>query len=389
SLDSTALRPRWDRDSAPIKQEVEVDVEWGQGQRVEAGGDAPSSATWPQWLIAPDKLETRFRGLCHLVKRDSAAFETQPNAGGIRRFNTHASSSLPVTVYNNGILIRRGPFRAYASDPSAIAFAKSVAKGYFPDELQKLYPDGVVFDYKVMDVAYCDTTTSRPAFGGAGHSLESPTKAGPVTTSTSTSTEAPAPRYSSSSGSGSGHSVGTNVVSVHTVDEERARGREASLSVVDFLARLPHTIVQRQGRLVPIRSSVADILGVGQEETRTPAADVAAPPSPTPAPITSMPSSTPSVPDTASPGGADTPSGLAVIRVSVPDAATRTRFVLRLEASCPLSEVYTQVARRLKCPSVELMAPLMSPPLADRDAGSSLHSLGLCPTAHLIARQAE
>ncbi|KAI9101808.1 hypothetical protein DFS34DRAFT_432348 [Phlyctochytrium arcticum] len=50
-------------------------------------------------------------------------------------------SSLPLTLYRNGFLLRQGPFREY-DEPGAKAFWRDVLDGYFPGELRPTYPDG-------------------------------------------------------------------------------------------------------------------------------------------------------------------------------------------------------------------------------------------------------
>ncbi len=52
---------------------------------------------------------------------------------------------VPVTFYNNGILIRRGPFRAHDS-ASYKAFCRDVLDGYFPSDFRDDHPDGVLFE---------------------------------------------------------------------------------------------------------------------------------------------------------------------------------------------------------------------------------------------------
>ncbi|NXY91601.1 UBX11 protein, partial [Alcedo cyanopectus] len=48
---------------------------------------------------------------------------------------------LPLTLYQNGILFH-GAFRPY-EDPSTQQCLQDITDGYFPSELQLLYPDGI------------------------------------------------------------------------------------------------------------------------------------------------------------------------------------------------------------------------------------------------------
>ncbi|NXD83831.1 UBX11 protein, partial [Halcyon senegalensis] len=49
---------------------------------------------------------------------------------------------LPLTLYQNGIVMFDGPFRPY-EDPSAQQCLRDITDGYFPSELQLRYPDGI------------------------------------------------------------------------------------------------------------------------------------------------------------------------------------------------------------------------------------------------------
>ncbi|GAB0199548.1 UBX domain-containing protein 11 [Grus japonensis] len=49
---------------------------------------------------------------------------------------------LPLTLYQNGIVMFNGPFRPY-EDPSAQQCLQDIMDGYFPSELQTRYPDGI------------------------------------------------------------------------------------------------------------------------------------------------------------------------------------------------------------------------------------------------------
>ena len=49
---------------------------------------------------------------------------------------------VPLTVFKNGFMLRRGPFRAY-SDASNRLFMADILDGYFPLEFKEEFPDGV------------------------------------------------------------------------------------------------------------------------------------------------------------------------------------------------------------------------------------------------------
>lgn len=52
--------------------------------------------------------------------------------------------SIDVSVYSDGIMIKRGPFRNLYSD-SCRAFVRDIMDGFFPSEFRSEYPDGVMF----------------------------------------------------------------------------------------------------------------------------------------------------------------------------------------------------------------------------------------------------
>ncbi|NXG01682.1 UBX11 protein, partial [Sakesphorus luctuosus] len=49
---------------------------------------------------------------------------------------------LPLTLYQNGIVMCNGAFRPY-QDPSTQQCLQDIMDGYFPSELQPRYPDGI------------------------------------------------------------------------------------------------------------------------------------------------------------------------------------------------------------------------------------------------------
>ncbi|XP_049555237.1 UBX domain-containing protein 11 isoform X2 [Orcinus orca] len=56
---------------------------------------------------------------------------------------------IPLKLYRNGIVMFDGPFRPF-HDPSTQRCLRDILDGFFPSELQRLYPDGVPF--KVSDL---------------------------------------------------------------------------------------------------------------------------------------------------------------------------------------------------------------------------------------------
>uniref|UniRef100_A0A8B9B9F9 UBX domain-containing protein 11 n=1 Tax=Anser brachyrhynchus TaxID=132585 RepID=A0A8B9B9F9_9AVES len=63
---------------------------------------------------------------------------------------------LPLTLYQNGIVMFDGPFRSY-EEPSAQQCLQDIMDGYFPSELQMRYPDGIPFQVRI----YSDGESSK------------------------------------------------------------------------------------------------------------------------------------------------------------------------------------------------------------------------------------
>nr|XP_031539724.1 UBX domain-containing protein 11 isoform X4 [Vicugna pacos] len=61
----------------------------------------------------------------------------------------HGLEPIPLKLYRNGIVMFDGPFRPFC-DPSTQRCLRDILDGFFPAELQQLYPDGVPF--KVSDL---------------------------------------------------------------------------------------------------------------------------------------------------------------------------------------------------------------------------------------------
>jgi hypothetical protein len=84
--------------------------------------------------------------------------------GGVHRLKI--PDGIPFTVFKNGFMLRRGPFRPYSDAPNQ-AFVADILDGYFPLEFKEEFPDGVIFDLRDRsnDVYSAETFN---AFSGAG-----------------------------------------------------------------------------------------------------------------------------------------------------------------------------------------------------------------------------
>nr|KAF6445548.1 UBX domain protein 11 [Molossus molossus] len=90
-----------------------------------------------------DRLLASLKDLSELVDSDT---QVMPIPGGAK---LHVLEPIPLKVYRNGIMMFDGPFRPF-HDPSTQHCLRDIMDGFFPSELQRLYPDGVPF--KVSDL---------------------------------------------------------------------------------------------------------------------------------------------------------------------------------------------------------------------------------------------
>nr|KAF6380832.1 UBX domain protein 11 [Myotis myotis] len=74
--------------------------------------------------------------------------QVTPMPGGAQ---LHDLEPIPLKLYRNGMMIFDGPFRSF-HDPSTQSCLRDILDGFFPAELQRLYPNGVPF--KVSDLRH-------------------------------------------------------------------------------------------------------------------------------------------------------------------------------------------------------------------------------------------
>ena len=139
----------------------------------------------------------------------------------------HDPEKISLSVFQDGLFIRRGPFRPFA-DTKTQRFVSDVLDGYFPPEFKDDYPNGIIFDVKdntsntydsAVNAAMSSTTTGENHFTAFG---------------------------------GQGNKIGGDSLT--------------SMSREEFLSRLPEKMITK-GRVVSIRDSIASKLdGVDEEK---------------------------------------------------------------------------------------------------------------------------
>jgi len=154
--------------------------------------------------------------------------------------------SIPITFYANGIFMFAGPFRPY-DEPVTQQCVRDMMDGYFPSELQTLYPDGVPFKIKDKRDDYYQNKILEKLFPGQGLSL-SPQKVSPV-------------KYEEIIKS---DMVKRNILpnknnflassNIHSLNS-----KDSNQNTDNFLSKLPSSVI-REGRIVDIREGVKENL---------------------------------------------------------------------------------------------------------------------------------
>jgi hypothetical protein len=93
-----------------------------------------------------DLFVEKIAELNSFVLSEPAQVVTSTDGSRVRARLAHAEQRLehiPITIYKDGILIKRGPFREMGSD-SFNSFVGDVLDGYFPSEFRGENPDGVI-----------------------------------------------------------------------------------------------------------------------------------------------------------------------------------------------------------------------------------------------------
>ncbi|NWX38354.1 UBX11 protein, partial [Notiomystis cincta] len=84
-----------------------------------------------------DLILENIKGLNSLVGEGSSQVEHTARGARLRW-----PEPLPLTLYQNGIVVGSGAFRPY-QHPATQQCLQDIMDGYFPSELQPCYPDGV------------------------------------------------------------------------------------------------------------------------------------------------------------------------------------------------------------------------------------------------------
>ncbi|XP_074659681.1 UBX domain-containing protein 11-like [Tubulanus polymorphus] len=148
-----------------------------------------------------------------------------------------ATDPISLILYANGILMFNGPFRPF-TDPFTYQCIKDLQDGYFPSELQTLYPDGIPF--KVTDLRNVHFKDKRgvDVFCGEGQILGGKTQPSNL--------------------------IPTNLKDSKSEIETTSTLPARLLSREQFLTKLPSSVI-KNGKIIDIRGSISNTLSGGPD----------------------------------------------------------------------------------------------------------------------------
>ncbi|XP_025899289.1 UBX domain-containing protein 11 [Nothoprocta perdicaria] len=97
----------------------------------------PGETSASKFQIDFDLILENVKDLNALAGEGLSEIEHTPRGARLRQ-----PQSLPLTLYQDGIVMGKGPFRPY-EEPSTQQYLQDIMDGYFPSELQPHYPNGI------------------------------------------------------------------------------------------------------------------------------------------------------------------------------------------------------------------------------------------------------
>jgi hypothetical protein len=215
------------------KQLVDLQHELGQLERLAAEGGVSlgqpaagaNAAGGPNERVSGPTLFAQLVHLDHAARREAKQVGDAGDATAASRGAVHTladgAPSIPLTVFSNGFMLYRGPFRPFGSEEAA-PFITQVMGGYLPHELQQRHPGGFTFTL---------------------HDRSSQT-------------------HADAAADARGRSDGGNAAVRGMADIDGAAALLAPQRPEALLRQLPASVISGDGGVVPVRSEVADLLGV-------------------------------------------------------------------------------------------------------------------------------
>ena len=214
-------------------------------QQVEEGGAPPAA---PALVAEPTGQPARLLCMLRRINEALGAAEVgtallAPGAHGLGRVHGLGAASastqracVPCSVFSDGVMMHRGPFRPYAE---AAPFVREVMAGYLPYELKQRHPDGLLFE-PLLD--FCHATYAEAAASAVA-----------------------------ARGGGGGLGGGGGVMDLQALHA----GSDLLVPQGRLLERLPKSVM-RNGTVVPVRDEIAALVGGRGAEAGAPAPDAEA-----------------------------------------------------------------------------------------------------------------
>eukprot|EP00730_Choanoeca_flexa_P019450 TRINITY_DN9498_c0_g1_i2.p1 TRINITY_DN9498_c0_g1~~TRINITY_DN9498_c0_g1_i2.p1 ORF type:complete len:524 (+),score=85.23 TRINITY_DN9498_c0_g1_i2:2634-4205(+) len=213
--------------------------------RTDVGTTTASEQTDPAipFVINHERIIENIQELNVLAGAGSAKIVSGASGGRLQ-----VQESIPLKLYNNGILMFNGPFRS-ADDQTTQMFLRDLQDGYFPWELRSRYPDGVPF--ALQDLRH--ETYTPPviqSFPGSGQALGG-------TATTSVLLRKPSSLFETDS----------STTPQAPESRQRLATTPASRTSEHLLARLPQTVIHN-GCIMDVRAGLQQHVSVGQRKHR-------------------------------------------------------------------------------------------------------------------------
>ncbi|GET93642.1 hypothetical protein, conserved [Leishmania tarentolae] len=230
-------------DDAKAKEEEEVPTYFANRARP-ASTDAGASSQPQRRQYSVSSVDIELLTKNARILSDHVGWKgivKQGNQAGIRERDV-----VRVVVYKNGICVNQGPFRPYGW-ALCDAFLDDLVEGFYPYEFKEKYPEG--FPIEVVDRTGETCETGRT---GAVHGIATTSQAnvGP-----------PFPKEGGRRLGAAPQKPGSNTARIHTIDEDKNSGY-TTVSVQEFLKKVPAQKVTASGQLLSVRDSVAALMGV-------------------------------------------------------------------------------------------------------------------------------
>lgn len=122
----------------------------------------PGSSIVPETSLNFDLIFQNLKDLNALAGEGTSKIEHITGGARLKQLD-----AIPLTFYQNGIVMFNGPFRPY-EEPSTQQCLRDIMDGFFPSELQRRYPDGIAFQVTDKRDVFFEERQLPESFPGPG-----------------------------------------------------------------------------------------------------------------------------------------------------------------------------------------------------------------------------